>query len=408
MEQWSTVTQLPAAVLWDFDGTLVDTEHFWVGVERGIFEDRGVPWIVDRQDELIGASIQYTADIMMPALGDPTLDKPAFISLVVNGVADMIRNNEVPYRPGARELLVACHEAGIPCAVVTASPRVVLDAALDRIGHEYFQVIVSGDDVRRGKPYPDAYALAAIRLGVAARDCLAIEDSVNGCASARGAGAAVLAVPNMTELPGAANQTRRDTLAGLTLADLGALREEALATPEPGSLQTLAGIRTGVLRAGERVGLTDSKGRRHTIELVPGKRFHTTKGGLAHDEIIGQTEGIVVSTVGGLQFLVMRNLMHQYMVAMPREAAVIYPKDAGQIIMWTDIFPGARVLEAGVGFGGPQHRPAAGDRPGRDAGQPRTASRVRPARAGQRGRVLRQPPRQLAGGRRRPGRHHRR
>lgn len=112
-----------------------------------------------------------------------------------------------------------------------------------------------------------------------------------------------------------------------------------------------SGVQTGPLRAGEWVSLTDPKGHRKSLLLEPGKTFHTTKGGLAHDDIIGQTEGVVVTTVGGLNYLVFRPLLNEYMVSMPREAAVIYPKDAAQIVMRADIFPGARVLEAGVGSG---------------------------------------------------------
>ena len=112
-----------------------------------------------------------------------------------------------------------------------------------------------------------------------------------------------------------------------------------------------SGVRTGLLQADEWVTITDTKGHRKSLRLTPGKIHHTTKGGLAHDDIIGQPEGIVVTTVGGLQFLVFRPLLNEYMVTMPREAAVIYPKDAAQIVMRTDIFPGARVLEAGVGSG---------------------------------------------------------
>lgn len=111
------------------------------------------------------------------------------------------------------------------------------------------------------------------------------------------------------------------------------------------------GMHVGLLQAGEWVGITDPKGNRKSIQLTPGKVHHTTKGGLAHDDIIGQPEGIVVATVGGLQYTVFRPLLNEYMVTMPRGAAIIYPKDAAQIIMRTDIFPGARVLEAGVGSG---------------------------------------------------------
>lgn len=113
----------------------------------------------------------------------------------------------------------------------------------------------------------------------------------------------------------------------------------------------LSGVRRGPLHAGERVTLADMRGHRHTLLLEPGRIFHTTKGALAHDDIIGRPQGVVVSTVGGLEFTVFRPLLHEYTVSMPREAAVIYPKDAAQIVLWADVFPGARVLESGVGSG---------------------------------------------------------
>ena len=112
-----------------------------------------------------------------------------------------------------------------------------------------------------------------------------------------------------------------------------------------------SGVRTGVLQEGEWVSLTDPKGHRKSLLLEAGKTFHTTKGGLSHDDVIGQPEGVVVTTVGGLDYLVFRPLLNEFIVSMPRQAAIVYPKDAAQILMRADIFPGARVLEAGVGSG---------------------------------------------------------
>jgi len=108
---------------------------------------------------------------------------------------------------------------------------------------------------------------------------------------------------------------------------------------------------TGVLRAGERVQLTDPKGRQKTITLVPGKQFHTHRGTLDHQSLIGRPEGIVVTTTGGVDYLVLRPLLSDVVLSMPRGATVIYPKDAAQIVAQADIFPGARVIEAGAGSG---------------------------------------------------------
>ncbi|HEY3506924.1 MAG TPA: tRNA (adenine-N1)-methyltransferase [Actinocatenispora sp.] len=111
------------------------------------------------------------------------------------------------------------------------------------------------------------------------------------------------------------------------------------------------GARRGPFRVGDRVQLTDPKGRMHTIELVEGKVFHTHRGGMSHDELIGQPEGSVVTTTGGTTYLALRPLLTDYVLSMPRGAQVIYPKDAAQIVAQGDVFPGARVVEAGAGSG---------------------------------------------------------
>ncbi|MDO2971376.1 tRNA (adenine-N1)-methyltransferase [Mycobacteroides abscessus subsp. bolletii] len=109
--------------------------------------------------------------------------------------------------------------------------------------------------------------------------------------------------------------------------------------------------RTGPFIVGDRVQLTDAKGRHYTMVLEPGKEFHTHRGAIVHDEVIGIPEGSVVKSTNGDQFLVLRPLLLDYVLSMPRGAQVIYPKDAAQIVHDGDIFPGARVLEAGAGSG---------------------------------------------------------
>jgi tRNA (adenine57-N1/adenine58-N1)-methyltransferase len=105
------------------------------------------------------------------------------------------------------------------------------------------------------------------------------------------------------------------------------------------------------LCAGEWVRLTDSKGRRHNINLEAGRRFFTNRGSIDHDDLIGRSEGFTVTSSAGGEYLVFRPLLSEFVVSMPRGAAVVYPKDAAQIIAMADIFPGARVLEAGAGSG---------------------------------------------------------
>jgi tRNA (adenine57-N1/adenine58-N1)-methyltransferase catalytic subunit len=114
---------------------------------------------------------------------------------------------------------------------------------------------------------------------------------------------------------------------------------------------TGAAHRRGPFEPGDRVQLTDPKGRMHTITLVTGKEFHTHKGSIQHDELIGSPEGSVITTTGNVTYLAMRPLLSDFVLSMPRGAAVVYPKDAGQVVHMADIFPGARVVEAGVGSG---------------------------------------------------------
>jgi tRNA (adenine57-N1/adenine58-N1)-methyltransferase catalytic subunit len=108
---------------------------------------------------------------------------------------------------------------------------------------------------------------------------------------------------------------------------------------------------SGPFQPGDRVQLTDPKGRHYTVVLEPGKEYHTHRGAIPHDLLLGQPEGSVVQSVGGTNFLALRPLLPDYVLSMPRGAQVIYPKDAAQIVMYGDIFPGARVLEAGAGSG---------------------------------------------------------
>ncbi|ROS74374.1 tRNA (adenine-N1)-methyltransferase [Cellulomonas sp. PhB143] len=125
----------------------------------------------------------------------------------------------------------------------------------------------------------------------------------------------------------------------------------APATPEPATPPTGADQRRGPLRLGDKVQLTDPRGRLHTITLAEGATFHTHKGYFTHAQLVGQPEGSVVTNTAGIDYVALRPLLADYVLSMPRGAAVVYPKDAGQIVGMADIYPGARVVEAGVGSG---------------------------------------------------------
>ena len=114
---------------------------------------------------------------------------------------------------------------------------------------------------------------------------------------------------------------------------------------------TEAEHRHGPFAPGDLVQLTDAKGRMHTVELVAGKSFHTHRGFIQHDDLIGQPEGVVVTSTGGTTYLAFRQLLADYVLSMPRGATVVYPKDAAQIVHMADVFPGAHVVEAGAGSG---------------------------------------------------------
>lgn len=109
--------------------------------------------------------------------------------------------------------------------------------------------------------------------------------------------------------------------------------------------------RRGPFAPGDRVQLTGPKQRLHTITLEPGREFHTSRGAVAHDDLLGRPEGIVVKTAGGTPYLALRPLLSDYVLGMPRGATIVYPKDAAAIVGLADVFPGARVVEAGVGSG---------------------------------------------------------
>jgi len=117
------------------------------------------------------------------------------------------------------------------------------------------------------------------------------------------------------------------------------------------SASQVPAARGGPFRAGDRVQLTDPKGRHYTVTLQAGAQYHTHRGGLRHDDLIGRPEGSLVVSAVGTPYLALRPRLADYVLSMPRGAQVIYPKDAAQILMWGDVFPGARVLEAGAGSG---------------------------------------------------------
>ncbi len=156
--------------------------------------------------------------------------------------------------------------------------------------------------------------------------------------------------PVTHDLP-APDDTPDETSGHPSRADAAGAPPAAAASTPDVDPQAWSGVHRGPLRAGEWVRLVDAKGRRNNFCLEAGKRFFSNRGHLEHDELIGREEGFTVTSSAGGQYLVFRPLLSEYVVSMPRGAAVVYPKDAAQIVAMADIFPGADVVEAGVGSG---------------------------------------------------------
>lgn len=216
-----------AAVLWDMDGTLVDTEPYWIASEFELAQRHGGAWSRDHALRIVGMDLLDAGRyIREHASLDVTPEQ--VVEELLDGVIAQVRQR-IPWRPGARELLASLRQAGLPCALVTMSYRRFVDPILEQLDAESFQAIVTGDMLERGKPHPDPYLTAAATLGVEPRACVAIEDSSTGVRSAEAAGCTVLVIPNHVTVEPGPRRVFRPTLAGLTPRKLGELWESVTA-----------------------------------------------------------------------------------------------------------------------------------------------------------------------------------
>jgi len=213
--------RVPAAVLWDMDGTLVDTEPYWIASEFALAERLGAQWSREHALTLVGRDLLVAGRYIREHMGID-LTPEEIVEDLLDGVVERVRLR-VPWRPGAVDLLAMLHEAGMPCALVTMSYQRFVAPILEHLPPETFRAVVTGDRIRMGKPHPEPYLTAAAALGVHPEDCVAIEDSVTGVTSAETAGCRVLVVPNHVAVPEGPRRVFRDTLAGLTLDELYAL-----------------------------------------------------------------------------------------------------------------------------------------------------------------------------------------
>lgn len=209
----------PAAVLWDMDGTLIDSEPYWIAAEMELATRFGARWTHADGLTLVGRPLPDSAAILQSRGID--MEVGEIVDYLVGRVTLQVRAR-APWQRDAEDLLRAVLEAGIPCALVTQSYRPLVDALLARVP-DAFAVVVTGEDVKRGKPDPEAYQLAATRLGVDVTHCVAIEDSPAGIASARAAGAATIGVRRLVAVEPQPGLSRVRSLASVTISTLQAI-----------------------------------------------------------------------------------------------------------------------------------------------------------------------------------------
>jgi HAD superfamily hydrolase (TIGR01509 family) len=210
-----------AAVLWDLDGTLVDTEPYWIEAEFDLVAKHGGTWSREHALALVGNDLLASGRYMSENAGIDLEPSEIVEELLDRVMAQLGRT--VPWRPGAVELLTQLRDHHVRCALVTMSYRRFVAPILAMLPPDTFEVIVTGDSVTQGKPHPEPYLKAAARLGVDPADTLAIEDSNTGARSAEAAGCTVLVVENHVPVLAGDRRVFTESLEGLTPDDLPSL-----------------------------------------------------------------------------------------------------------------------------------------------------------------------------------------
>ncbi|HEX7321910.1 MAG TPA: HAD family phosphatase [Mycobacterium sp.] len=226
------------AVLWDMDGTLVDSEKLWDISMTALYTHLGGGTLSEQmRAATVGGSAEGNMRIVYADLGlDPD---PAAMAASARWLYDYtgeLFDGGLPWCDGARPLLDALAAQSIPMALVTNTQRPLAERALGQIGRHYFSAVVCADEVARGKPAPDAYRRAAELLSVEPGDCLAVEDSVTGSAAAEAAGCPVLVVPSQVAVPDSPRRHQVSSLAGLDVTDLRSIHAQLTAGALAGKL----------------------------------------------------------------------------------------------------------------------------------------------------------------------------
>ena len=200
------------------DGTLVDTEPYWMAEERALVDRHGGVWTDEHARQLVGNDLLVSAEYIL-AHSPIMLTPLEVVNELLAGVVARV-GEHVPWRPGARELLAGCVAEGVPCALVTMSWESLASAVVMNLPLGSFTAVITGDVVSHGKPHPEPYLAAARLLGVELGDCIAIEDSPPGVASAVAAGIPTIAVPHQVPVPEMVGAVQLSTLVGLEPQDL--------------------------------------------------------------------------------------------------------------------------------------------------------------------------------------------
>ena len=190
---------LPRAVLWDMDGTLVDTEPYWIEAEYAVVEAHGGTWSHEHAKALVGSDL-LDSGAYIRRHGGVDREPAEIVEMLLDVVVAKVRE-EVPWRPGARELLTSLRAHDVPPGLVTMSWSRFSDEVVACLPPGSFATMVTGEEVSRGKPHPEPYLLAAERLGLDPGECIAIEDSPTGVRSALAAGCRVIGVPHVVDIP---------------------------------------------------------------------------------------------------------------------------------------------------------------------------------------------------------------